>query len=143
MASAISCESDNETRELARQTAITFLQRVVWSFPLAFSEWSGFDDLVVGTPVANRTRQTARETMDITRACTAARADRLLAHCRDHLRAGHQQTIDSFANAIPFVELARALGQQSEAGYDPVSRFALLCRTIPCRRFRCLIFPHA
>ena len=54
---------------------------------------------------------------DITRAlyrCAGRSIARALSS--DHLRAGHQQTIDSFANAIPFVELARALGEQSEAG---------------------------
>ncbi|HJY20823.1 MAG TPA: condensation domain-containing protein, partial [Chthoniobacterales bacterium] len=104
------------------------------SFQIAFSEWSGFDDLVVGTPVANRTKQNARETMGYYAGIVPLRGQidrsRIVA---DHLRAGHQQTIDSFANAIPFVELARALGQQSEAGYNPVFevRFALQNHPMP------------
>jgi hypothetical protein len=132
--SAIPANLTNETRELARQTTVTFFSVLFGAFQLAFSEWSGFDDLVVGTPVANRTRQTARETMgycagivplrgQIDRSRTAA----------EHLRAGHQQTIDSFANAIPFVELARALGEKSEGGYNPLFevRFALQNHPMP------------
>jgi non-ribosomal peptide synthetase component F len=104
------------------------------AFQLAFSEWSGFDDLVVGTPVANRTRQTARETMGYYAGIVPLRGQidrsRIAA---DHLRAGHQQTIDSFANAIPFVELVRALGGQLEPGYNPLFevRFALQNHPMP------------
>ncbi len=51
----------------------------------------------------------------------------------EHLRAGHQQTIDSFANAIPFVELARSLDEQSGPGYNPIFeiRFALQNHPMP------------
>src|SRR5260370_32829791 len=61
--SAIRANLTAETRELARQTSVTFFSVLFGAFQIAFSEWSGFDDLVVGTPVANRTRQTARETI--------------------------------------------------------------------------------
>ena len=122
------------TRELARQTSVTFFSVLFGAFQLAFSEWSGFDDLVVGTPVANRTKQTARETMGYYAGIVPLRGqiDRSRS-ASDHLRAGHQQTIDSFANAIPFVELARALGEQSEPGYNPLFeiRFALQNHPMP------------
>jgi non-ribosomal peptide synthetase component F len=51
----------------------------------------------------------------------------------EHLRAGHQQTIDSFANAIPFVKLVHALGEQSTVGYNPLFevRFALQNHPMP------------
>lgn len=132
--SAIPANLTNEMRELARQTTVTFFSVLFGAFQLAFSEWSGFDDLVVGTPVANRTRQTARETMGYYAGIVPLRGQidrsRIAA---DHLRAGHQQTIDSFANAIPFVELARALGEQSEAGYNPLFevRFAFQNHPMP------------
>ena len=89
---------------------------------------------MVGTPVANRTRQTARETMGYYAGIVPLRGQidrsRIAA---DHLRAGHQLTIDSFANAIPFVELVHGLGKESEAGYNPVFevRFALQNHPMP------------
>ena len=51
----------------------------------------------------------------------------------EHLRAGHHQTIDSFANAIPFVKLVHALGEQSTVGYNPFFevRFALQNHPMP------------
>ena len=132
--SAIPANLTAETRELARQTTVTFFSALFGAFQIAFSEWSGFDNLVVGTPVANRSRQTARETMGYYAGIVPLRGQidrsRIAA---DYLRAGHQQTIDSFANAIPFVELVRALGEQSEAGYNPLFevRFALQNHPMP------------
>ncbi len=45
----------------------------------------------------------------------------------------HQLTIDSFANAVPFVELVHALGEQPTMGYNPLFevRFALQNHPMP------------
>ncbi|MDB6146894.1 MAG: Condensation domain protein [Spartobacteria bacterium] len=124
----------NETRELARRTSVTLFSALFGVFQIAFSEWSGFNDFVVGTPVANRTRQAARETMGYYAGIVPLRGqvDRSRV-ASDHLRAGHQLTIDSFSSAIPFVELAHALGEKSTAGYNPLFeiRFALQNHPIP------------
>jgi hypothetical protein len=124
----------NQTRELARRTGVTFFSALFGAFQITFSEWSGFDDLVVGTPVANRTKQTARETMGYYAGIVPLRGhvDRSRV-AADHLRAGHQLTVDSFANAIPFVELVHALGEKSEGGYNPLFevRFALQNHPMP------------
>jgi Condensation domain len=132
--STIPAGPTNEIRELARRTGVTFFSALFGAFQIAFSEWSEFDDLVVGTPVANRTRQTARETMGYYAGIVPLRGQidrsRVVA---DHLRAGHQATVDSFANAIPFVELVRAIGEKSEGGYNPLFevRFALQNHPMP------------
>ena len=132
--SAILASLTNETRELARQTGVTLFSALFGAFQIAFSEWSGFDDLVVGTPVANRTRQTARETMGYYAGIVPLRGqiDRSRV-VSDHLRAAHQLTIDSFANAMPFVELVRGIGEQTAAGYNPLFevRFALQNHPMP------------
>ncbi len=132
--SAIPASLANETRELARRTSITFFSALFGTFQIAFSEWSGFDDLVVGTPVANRTRQSARETMGYYASIVPLRGtiDRSRV-ASEHLQTAHQVTVDSFANAVPFVELVRALGERSEAGYNPLFevRFALQNHPMP------------
>jgi hypothetical protein len=132
--SAIPASLTNETRELARRTSITLFSALFGAFQIAFSEWSGFDDLAVGTPVANRTRQTARETMGYYASIVPLRGqiDRSRV-VSDHLRTAHQLTIDSFANAMPFVELVRGIGEQPAAGYNPVFevRFALQNHPMP------------
>src|SRR4026209_2720732 len=49
------------------------------------------------------------------------------------LRALHQTTVDCFANAMPFAELARALGDAGAPGHNPIFevRFALQNHPIP------------
>ena len=132
--SAIPANLTNETRELARRSGITLFSGLFGAFQIAFSEWSKFDQLVVGTAVANRTKQTAWETMGYYSGIVPLRGQvdrsRIAA---DHLRTTHQQTIDSFANAIPFGELVRALGEKSEPGYNPLFevRFALQNHPVP------------
>ncbi len=122
------------TQELARKTGITLFSTLLGAFQIAFAQWSKKDELVVGTPVANRTRQGARESMGyfsgvvplrgrVDRAQTAA----------DHLHANHQVVIDSFAKAMPFAELVPALGERPAPGYNPLFevRFALQNHPIP------------
>ena len=132
--SSIPAPLTSETRELARRTGITLFSALFGTFQIAFSAWSGFDDLVVGTPVANRARQTARETMGYYASIVPLRGqiDRSSV-VSDHLRAAHQLTIDSFANAIPFLELVRGIGEQPAAGYNPLFevRFALQNHPMP------------
>jgi hypothetical protein len=132
--STIPAALTNETRDLARATSITFFSALFGAFQIAFSQWSGFNHLVVGTPVANRTKQGAQETMGYYAGIIPLRGqiDRSRV-VSDHLRAGHQLTIDSFSNAVPFVELVHALGEQSTPGYNPLFevRFALQNHPMP------------
>jgi len=132
--SAIPVSLTIQTRELARRSGVTLFSALFGAFQIAFSKWSGFNDLVVGTPVAHRTRQTARETMGYYASIVPLRGQ--IDHSRivsDHLRAAHQLTIDSFANAMPFVELVRGIGEQVAAGYNPLFevRFALQNHPMP------------
>jgi hypothetical protein len=124
----------DETQKLARRTGVTFFSTLLATFQIAFSEWSGSDELVVGTPVANRTKQTTRETMGYYASIVPLRGwvDRARV-AGDHVRATHQVTMDSFANAMPFVELAGALGERPTPGHNPLFevRFALQNHPIP------------
>ncbi len=132
--SQISGDLTNETRELARRTGVTLFNALLGAFQIAFWEWNGCEDLVVGTPVANRTKPSARETMGYYAGIVPLRSeiDRKRP-AADHLRAGHRRTIDAFANTMPFVELARAMGEKSAAGYNPIFevRFALQNHPVP------------
>jgi non-ribosomal peptide synthetase component F len=50
-----------------------------------------------------------------------------------HLKAVHDDTVESFANAMPFAELAQALGDVAKPGHAPIFevRFALQNHPIP------------
>lgn len=132
--SKIPSDLTNETQELARRSGITFFSALLGAFQIAFCQWSGKDELVVGTPVANRTRQGARETMGYFSGVVPLRGriDRARA-AADHLRESHEVVIDSFAQAMPFAELVSALGERPAPGHNPIFevRFALQNHPIP------------
>ena len=51
----------------------------------------------------------------------------------ESVRAAHQASVDCFAHAMPFVELARALGDPGAPGHNPIFevRFALQNHPVP------------
>ena len=122
------------TRELARGAGVTLFNALLGAFQIAFWKWNGTEDLVVGTPVANRAKPNSRETIGYYAGIVPLRGqiDRSRTGV-EHLQSGQRLTIDAFANAIPFVELTRALGEKCAAGYNPLFevRFALQNHPIP------------
>ena len=121
-------------RELARRNGATLFSVLLTAFRVALSRWAGAMDVVVGTPVANRSQQAMRGTMGYCAGIVPLRGhvehDRPLS---DGLRVVHQASIDCFANAIPFVELTRALGDPPSPGHTPIFdvRFALQNHPLP------------
>ena len=134
MVSYFPAELADAARELARRHEATLFSTLLTAFQIALSEWTGGDDIVVGTPVANRSRQNVRETMGYFAGIVPLRAqierDRPFAAS---LRAVHQTTVDAFANAMPFAELVQALGDAPSPGHNPAFevRFALQNHPIP------------
>jgi hypothetical protein len=121
-------------RELARRNGATLFSTLLAAFQITLSEWTGADDILVGTPVANRSKQAVRETMGYCSGIVPLRGqvDRDRAFS-DSVRAVHQATVDSFANAMPFAELVRALGDAPSPGRNPIFevRFALQNHPVP------------
>jgi hypothetical protein len=132
------CELPAETttavRELARRSGATLFSTLLSLFQVTLSRWTGEDDIVVGTPVANRTRPDVRETMGYFSGIVPLRGqverERPFA---EHLRIVHQTTVDSFANAMPFAELVPAISEQASPTRNPVFqvRFALQNHPVP------------
>jgi hypothetical protein len=124
----------NAARELARTMGSTLFSTLLAAFQVTVSRWTGEEDILVGTPVANRTKQEARETMGYFAGIVPLRGH-VDAHRRfsDSLSAVHQGTMDSFANAMPFVELVPALGDLPAPGHNPIFevRFALQNHPVP------------
>jgi hypothetical protein len=124
----------NAARELARITGATLFSSLLAAFQVALSQWTGENDILVGTPVANRTKQAVRETMGYCAGIVPLRGQvDLNRPFSASLRAVHRATVDSFANAMPFAELAPELGDLSAPGHNPVFevRFALQNHPIP------------
>jgi hypothetical protein len=127
-------ELADATRELARLNCATLFSTLLTAFQVAFARWTGQADVLVGTPVANRTKQTTRETMGYFAGIVPLRGqvdgDRPFS---DSLNAVHLSTVESFANAMPFAELVPAIGDLPAPGHNPVYevRFALQNHPVP------------
>jgi hypothetical protein len=129
-----SAELANSARDMARRCGATLFSTLLAAFQLALSRWADTDDVLVGTPVANRTKQAVNETMGSFAGVVPLRGR--VDHGRPFpasVRAVHQVTLDCFAHAMPFAELARALGDAGSPGHNPVFevRFALQNHPVP------------
>jgi hypothetical protein len=134
LVSELPAEITAAVRELARRNGATLFSTLLGLFQVALSRWTGETDIVVGTPVANRTRQDIRETMGYFSGIVPLRGqverDRPFS---EHVRIVHQTTVDSFANAMPFAELVQALGERPSPRRNPIFqvRFALQNHPVP------------
>ena len=121
-------------RDLARRQGATLFSTLLTVFQITISKWTGADDVVVGTPVANRGRQAVRETMGYCSGIVPLRG-RIdpSRNFSKSLQDVHTATVDAFANAMPFAELAKAVGDNSAPGYNPIfeMRFALQNHPVP------------
>ena len=63
LVSHLPAEISGPVRELARRSGATLFSTLLAAFQVTLSRWTGAEDIVVGTPVANRTRPDVRETM--------------------------------------------------------------------------------
>lgn len=129
-----SSELAASTRELAKKSGATLFSTLLTAFQLAFARWAGTADVLVGTPVANRTKQAAKETMGYFAGIVPIRGQVDAARpFAESLKATHETTINCFANAMPFAELAKELGDKGAPGHNPIFevRFALQNHPVP------------
>lgn len=131
---AIPTELARAVRGLARKTSTTLFSTLLAAFQITLSRWTGVDDIVVGSPVANRNKTTVRETMGYFSDNVPIRAqvDPDLSFAQA-VRGVYENVADSFANAMPFAELVKALGDSPGPTHNPVYdvRFALQNHPIP------------
>lgn len=132
--SPIPADLGRAVRDLARRNGATLFSTLLTAFQITLSKWSGGDDILVGTPVANRNQSAVRETMGYCSGIVPLRGriDRTRSFS-ESLGEVHRTTVDSFANAMPFAELVRALGEATPSGRNPLFqvRFALQNHPVP------------
>jgi hypothetical protein len=121
-------------RDLAKRAGATLFNTLLAAFQVAVARWIPTEDVLVGTPIANRTRKASQETMGYFAGVVPlrGRVDPQLPF-EQMLRRVHQSTVDSFAEAIPFVELTRVLDEPIRPGCNPIFeiRFALQNHPVP------------
>lgn len=133
-ASSIPPELVREIRAVSKSTGTTLFNTLLTAFQATLAQWTGKTDIVVGSPVANRTRQAAKETMGYFAGVVPLRGQVDMAQPFSSAAKAVQDTsMDCFAQAMPFAELAKALGIESEAGHNPIFdvRFALQNHPVP------------
>lgn len=121
-------------RAAARKAGVTLFSALLAAFRIAVHRWKSIDDFTAGTPVAGRSKTTLRETMGYFSGIVPLRS-RIdpSAPFADTARMVHEQALDDFANAMPFVELAAAVEKdaprQRHAVFDV--RFAVQNHPFP------------
>lgn len=121
-------------KELTKRKGATLFSTLLTGFQSALARWTGEQDIVVGTPVANRSRQASRETMGYFAGIVPLRGNADPSRTfSESLRTVQQSTVDCFGNAMPFAELARELGDPGAPGHNPLFevRFALQNHPVP------------
>ncbi|KAB2641683.1 MAG: condensation domain protein [Verrucomicrobia bacterium] len=121
-------------KSLAVSHSTTMFSTLLAAFQLSLAKWTGKDDILVGTPVANRNKVTIRQTIGYFAGVVPLRAQIDPSHnFSQHLQAVATAALDAFANAMPFAELAAALGADHTAGEHAIFdvRFALQNHPVP------------
>lgn len=121
-------------RDLAVRTGTTLFSALLTAFQLALSRWSGQDDILVGTPVANRNKESTRQTMGYFAGVVPLRGQVDWSQpFSERVRTVHETAVDCFANSMPFAELAAAVGEPHAPGQHSIFdvRFALQNHPIP------------
>jgi len=127
-------ETFESARSLAHHAGVTLFSALLTAFQVALYRWRGVRDVVLGTPHANRGRPGVRDTMGYFAGVVPLRV------CLDPgmpfastLVRNHSQAVEDFAYAMPFAELAEAVGQPPGPCRHPVFdvRFALQNHPVP------------
>jgi len=133
-AASLPADLTRAIRDLAARSGATLFSTLLAAFQVALWKWSGVDDLVVGTPVANRNKEAIRQTMGYFAGIVPLRGQVDPAGTfSGHLGSVHARAVDSFAHAMPFAELARLMGPSAGPGRHSIFdvRFALQNHPVP------------
>jgi hypothetical protein len=132
--SAVPALMTSAVRDLAVRGGTTLFSTLLAAFQLTLSKWTGKADILVGTPVANRSKESTRQTMGYFAGIVPLRGQIDPGQTfSDRLRAVHETSVNSFASAMPFAELAGALGEPRTPGEHSIFdvRFALQNHLVP------------
>ncbi|MES2657932.1 MAG: condensation domain-containing protein [Verrucomicrobiota bacterium] len=132
--SAIPADLVRGAKVLAVSHGTTLFSTLLAVFQLTLSKSTGKQDILVGTPVANRNKDSVRETMGYFAGVVPIRGHVDPSRSfSDHLKEVSETTLDCFANAMPFAELAAAIGEERVVGRHSIFdvRFALQNHPVP------------
>jgi hypothetical protein len=121
-------------KALAVSHSTTFFSTLLGAFQITLSKWTGKTDILVGTPVANRNKEAVRETMGYFAGVVPLRGQIDPEQTfSQHLLKVAESALDCFANAMPYSEIAAAIGEDRNSGEHSIFdvRFALQNHPVP------------
>ena len=121
-------------RQLARRLGATSFTTLSAAFRIALQRWKGPSDVVLGTPVAGRSRAAVGETIGSFSEIVPLRSRIDPARSwGETVQQVHEEALEDFAEAMPFAELVRAVENGGSRGrhalYDV--RFAVQNHPFP------------
>ncbi|WP_315799639.1 non-ribosomal peptide synthetase, partial [Bradyrhizobium sp. SZCCHNR1002] len=121
--------------KLARQDGATLFMVLLAAFDVLLSRWSGQHDVVVGTPVAGRTRVETERLIGFFVNMLALRCDLSgTPTFRDVLRQMKATALDAYAHQdLPFEKLVEALHPVRDLSREPVFQIVFALQNTPQR----------
>ncbi len=127
-------ETIAKVKKLAANLGGTPFSTMLSAFQLVMARASGKDDILVGSPVAQRSKRAVWDTMGSFAGIVPLRGsvDRRSSFA-EQVTATHRMTVDCFAQAMPFSELVKCLNEPVIPGRNPLFdvRFALQNHPVP------------
>lgn len=131
---ALSPKLTQAMRDLASRHGATLFTTLLSAFQWTLWKQTGQEDIVVGTPVANRSKTAVQQTMGYFAGVVPlrGRVDSQQTFS-GHLRVMHETAVDCFSNALPFAELAHLMADPVLPTPHPIFdvRFALQNHPVP------------
>ncbi len=130
---AIPAELSEAVREIARANGVTLFTTLMAAFDVLLTRYTGQTDIVVGTPVAARSRTETETLIGFFVNVLVLRTDTSGAPTfRELLRRVHQDAIDAFSNQeLPFEKLVEELKPERDLSRNPLFQVAFTVQNMP------------
>ncbi len=118
--------------QLSRQEGATLFMTLLAAFAVLLSRYSGQEDIVIGTPIANRTRAEVEGVIGFFINTLALRTD-LSGHLsvRELLRRVREVALEAYAHQdLPFERLVDALHPERDLSYTPLCQVMFVLQNV-------------
>jgi amino acid adenylation domain-containing protein len=124
--------SMNSVRELAGREGATPFMVVLAAFQELLRRWSGQEDVLVGTPIANRTRAEIEDLIGLFVNTLVMRRPEGASTFRELLAGVRSGALEAYAHQdLPFEKLVEELGVERSLAHSPIFQVMLVLQNAP------------